>query len=300
MRLRNALIVTVASSACFSTLAVLARLAYDAGGRPLPMLAWRFAVAAVLMAAFLAIRQRSALIAGFADLGRYAALSLTGYGAASICFFFALRTISASVATVLLYAYPAMVVIIEATVRRERVSGSRVAAVGLTFAGCALAAGLLDSEIIVNVGGVLLAIGAALGYAIFTVLSGRLSASRSRLVLMTYTFGISAVGIAVVTLLAGESLSPAGWSLRLWLILLLIVLVPTYAAVVLFLRGVRELGPARAALVSTTEPVFTVLLAAVVLGERLTIGQSAGAVLVIAGIALAEWRGRPVDGPALV
>ncbi len=300
MHRRTALVVVVASAACFSTLAVLARLAYAEGGRPLPMLAWRFAIAAVLMGAFLAVRQRQALVAGLKDLGRYASLSLTGYGAASICFFFSLRHVSASVATVLLYAYPALVVVIEAVQRRERPSALRAVAVGLTFAGCALAAGVADSAVVVNATGVLLALGAALGYAIFTVLSGRFVASRSRLVLMAYTFGISALGVATVTLLAGESLSPAGWSIDLWLIVLLMVLVPTYGAVVLFLRGVRELGASRAALASTMEPVFTVLLAAVVLGERLTWGQSAGAVMVIAGIALAERPGRSADVPALV
>jgi drug/metabolite transporter (DMT)-like permease len=288
------------SSACFATLAVLARLAYAEGGRPLPLLTWRFAVAAAVMATFLALRQRSALVAGVRDIPRYALLSLTGYGAASICFFFALRHLSASVGTLLLYAYPAIVAVIESVLDHQRLPVSRVVAVALTFAGCALAAGLLDSAVVVNVPGVLLALGAASAYALFTLLSSRLIADRSRLVLMTYTFGISAIGIGVVTLLAGESLVPTGWTPQLWLILGLMVLLPTYAAVVLFLSGIRALGPSRASLISTMEPVFTVALAGVVLGERMTATQWAGALLVIAGIALAERPRGVVEVPAAV
>jgi drug/metabolite transporter (DMT)-like permease len=290
----------VVSSACFATLAVLARLAYAEGGRPLPLLTWRFAVAAAVMATFLALRQRSALVAGVRDIPRYALLSLTGYGAASICFFFALRHLSASVGTLLLYAYPAIVAVIESVLDHQRLPVSRVVAVALTFAGCALAAGLLDSAVVVNVPGVLLALGAASAYALFTLLSSRLIADRSRLVLMTYTFGISAIGIGVVTLLAGESLVPTGWTPQLWLILGLMVLLPTYAAVVLFLSGIRALGPSRASLISTMEPVFTVALAGVVLGERMTATQWAGALLVIAGIALAERPRGVVEVPAAV
>lgn len=300
MRRSTALIAVVVSSACFATLAVLARLAYAEGGRPLPLLTWRFAVAAAVMATFLALRQRSALVAGVRDIPRYALLSLTGYGAASICFFFALRHLSASVGTLLLYAYPAIVAVIESVIDHQRLPASRVVAVALTFAGCALAAGLLDSAVVVNVPGVLLALGAASAYALFTLLSSRLIADRSRLVLMTYTFGISAIGIGVVTLLAGESLVPTGWTPQLWLILGLMVLLPTYAAVVLFLSGIRALGPSRASLISTMEPVFTVALAGVVLGERMTATQWAGALLVIAGIALAERPRGVVEVPAAV
>jgi drug/metabolite transporter (DMT)-like permease len=132
-------------------------------------------------------------------------------------------------------------------------------------------------------------------------LSSRLVGDRSRLVLMAYTFGLSALGIGAVTLLAGESLSPAGWSPRLWLLLAAIVALPTFAAVVLYLRGVRALGAPRAAIASTAEPIFTIALAAVVLGERLRPVQLLGALLVIAGIAAAEWpRTGGADEPALL
>lgn len=288
MRRDFALPAVIASSACFATLAVLTRLAYAEGGRPLPMLAWRFAVAGGLMAAYLALKTPRALRDGLTDVPRFAALSLTGYGAASVCFFFALQHASASVVTVLLYAYPAMVTFASALLKRESPGARRLAAILLTFAGCALAAGTLEPGVRVRPIGVVLALGAAAGYALFTLLSERMVA-RPRLVLMTYTFGLSAVGISVVALLVGEPLSVAGWSGELWILLGLIVALPTVAAVLLFLQGVRALGATRTALVSTLEPVFTIMLAAILLGERLTMVQSLGAVLVIGGIMLAEW-----------
>ncbi|MDO8848213.1 MAG: DMT family transporter [Coriobacteriia bacterium] len=298
MRRRTALFVVITSAACFATLAVLTRLAYAEGGRPLPLLSWRFAIAGVLMIGLLAVRRPGALRDGLKDLPRYAALSFTGYGAASVCFFFSLQHITASVATVLLYAYPAIVALIESALDRERIAPSRLGAIVMTFLGCALAAGVLDGAVEVNGTGIVLALGAALGYALFTVLSDRLVGDRSRLVLMAYTFALSAVGVGLVTVVVGEPLSPAGWTPRLWLILALIVLVPTYAAVTLFLRGVRELGASQASLVSAMEPVFTVVLAILLLGERLTIAQSAGAALVIGGIALAERPRKTPDVPA--
>src|SRR5574340_1043498 len=249
MRRSRAVIIVLVSAACFATLAVLTRLAYQQGGRPLPLLVWRFAIAATVMGGYLLIRQPAALRAGLRDLPRYAALSLTGYGAASLCFFFALRHASASVVTVLLYAYPAIVAGIDAALEHQRIGRARVAAIALTFAGCALAAGLFDARQVVSVPGVVLALGAALGYALFTLLSERLTPGRPRLVLMTYTFALAALAVCAVALVTGESLDPGGWSSALWLILVLIVSIPTFTAVVLFLRGVKELGAPQAALV---------------------------------------------------
>lgn len=288
MRRNLAVGIVVTSSACFATLAVLTRLAYRVGGQPLPMLAWRFAIASLLIGTYLAITAPGALARALPDLPRFAALSLTGYGAASVCFFFALQHAPASVVTVLLYAYPAMVAVGEALLRRRRIPSTVLWAIALTFVGCALVAGVLDNETTVGAAGVALGLIAALGYALFTLLSERLG-SRSRAVLMTYTFGISAVGISALTLLSGQSLSPISWSAGLWVLVALMVLLPTVAAVLLFLRGLRELGASRTAIISTLEPVFTILLAAVLLGERMSVLQSLGAALVIGGIVLAEW-----------
>ncbi len=292
---RSALVTVLVSAACFATLAVLAVLAYESGARPLPLLAWRFGIAALALAGFLAWRRPGALRAGVAEVPRYALLSLTGYGAASLCFFFALRHASASVVTVLLYTYPAMVSVASAALDREQLGVRRLVALLLTFVGGALAVGIIGDVVRVRPAGVALGLGAAVGYAAFSLLSARLLGSRSRLVPMAYMFGMSSVGIGILALAVGEPLSPVGWTPTVWALLAAIVAIPTLAAVLLYLHGIERLGAPRAAIASTAEPVFTILLAAAVLGERLSIGQAFGAILVMAGIGLAEWPTR--SGP---
>jgi drug/metabolite transporter (DMT)-like permease len=196
---------------------------------------------------------------------------------------------SASIVTVLLYTYPAMVALATAALDRARLARRRTLALVLTFTGAALAVGLLDGRAQANVLGVALALGAAIGYAAFSLLSARILRGRDRLVPMAYMFAFSAVGIGTVTILTGESLLPVGWSGATWTLLAAIVVLPTLAAVLLYLRGIEHLGAPRAAIVSTAEPIFTIALAALVLGERLSAAQVAGAALVIAGIATAEW-----------
>jgi drug/metabolite transporter (DMT)-like permease len=75
-------------------------------------------------------------------------------------------------------------------------------------------------------------------------------------------------------------------------------------AIQAFYGGVRRIGGARASLISTVEPVYTIAIATLLFGEVLTPVQLLGGALVIAGVLLAEsGRGnetarpsRPTDG----
>jgi len=297
---RWSLAAVVLSAACFGTLAVLTPLAYREGAEPLPLLAWRFVFAALLLGGLATLRERRALLVPRADLARYAVLALTGYGAASVCFFFALTFADASVVAVLLYAYPALVTVSSWLFLGQRASWQQGLAVAITFLGCALVVGLGSSQLYAAWQGIVLGLLAAVGYTVFNLFSHRWLPGRSRLTMMAYTFGIAVLLPTVGSIALGgwASLSVAGWSSTLWLILVAIVLVPTFAAVVLYLEGIRGLGPSQAAVVSTLEPLFTIALAAWVLGERLAPLQLAGAVLVLAGVVTAEVAQRAVGEPA--
>jgi drug/metabolite transporter (DMT)-like permease len=285
------LLAVAVSAACFSTLAVLTKLIYAYDVKPLPLLTWRFLIVSVLMASYVALTAPSALKVRLADMRRFAVLALLGYGAASVCFFFALASgTSASVVAMLLYTYPAMVVLASAVFQGERMDPRRIGAVVLTFAGCALVVGVFAGGVQVSWLGVLLGLGAAAGYTVFTMLSYTWITEKPRSVLMTYTFGLAALGTGVLTLITGGSLSPVGWVWQVWLLLGLIVLVPTFVAVILLFRGMKRLGTTRTAIVSTLEPLFTIALAALLLGDRLTLTQWLGAALVLTGVLLAEWR----------
>ncbi len=298
---RVSLVSVVISAACFGTLAVLTPLAYAEGAQPLPLLTWRFVIAAILLGVLASAGNRRALVVPRSDLLRYSALALTGYGAASVCFFFALVYADASVVAVLLYAYPAMVTIAGWLFLGEKPSWGQGTAVLVTFIGCALVVGLGSGEAAAAWQGVVLGLGAAVGYTLFNLLSARWLEGRSRLTMMAYTFGIAAFlpGVAAVATGGLAALSVAAWTPTVWMLLAAIVLIPTFAAIVLYLEGIRGLGPAQAAVISTLEPLFTIVLALIFLDERLTALQFVGAALVLCGVVLSEVLARSAQLEAL-
>lgn len=289
MRRSHSVAIVVASAACFGTLAALTPLAYAGGALPLPLLAWRFLLAALVLGGVSTLRDRRALAVPRADLWRFSLLALTGYGAASVCFFFALRFADASVVAVLLYAYPALVMVTGWVFLKEVVTWQRVAAVAVTFVGCALVVGLLGGQARAAWQGIVLGLGAAVGYASFNLLSHRWLPGRSQATMMTYTFAIAGALAGLLGLLSGQSLAPV-WGSRVWWILAVIVFVPTVSAVLLYMQGIRGLGPAQAAVISSLEPLFTMAFAWLLLNERLGAMQIVGGVLVLVGVVIAETR----------
>lgn len=295
-----AVLSAVISAACFGSLAVLATLAYEFGAQPLQLLAWRFGLASGLMALYLAVREASSLKLDRHELVSVARMSLTGYGAASICFFFALKYADAAVVGILLYTYPAMVVLYQHFSGRDRAHMGRLVAVVVTFIGCALVADPFDAAGGVRPAGILLGLGAAACYALFSALSDTwLTSGRSRATLMTYVFAFAGILAAVAAVGTGSRLTPTGWEPGTWLLLAAVIVFPTFIAVLLYLAAVRRLGASQAALISTFEPLFTIVFAGIVLGERLSGVQWLGAVLVLAGVLIAEAGARIFDQAAV-
>jgi drug/metabolite transporter (DMT)-like permease len=279
----------VASAACFATLGVLQTWSYAGRAEPMTLLAVRFAIAAVVMAVAQAFLDPKALRVSMGDIGRFAAMSLTGYGAASLCYAIANRMIGPSVTTVLLFTYPAIVSLIGWVFLKERFPPRRIAAVVLTFAGCALAAGVLGSTDRLDPLGLALGLGAGLGYAVFNVLSYRTMRRTPRLTAMAYTFAFSAVQMTVAAAFYGTLPTVAAWDPMVWVWIALMVAVPTFAAIMLYLGGIKRMGASQAAVVATLELPFAVIFAWLALARELGPWQILGAAVVLSGVVLAEW-----------
>jgi drug/metabolite transporter (DMT)-like permease len=272
------LVLVVLSTLAFGVLPIFGKVAYAAGVRPVPLLAWRYVVAAVV---FSLLRR-----APMPD--RRTRLRLWAIGAVFVCnslaYFLALTTVPASTVALLLYSYPVMVAFLAAAVGLERLTPRDLVAALLAFAGCALtAAGGLGT--ILHVGpGVLFALLSALIYASYIVLVGRFAPGVAAEHVAQHLAQASAVVCGVLAVSTGDVGLPT--APRAWLPVLGIAVVSTVLALRMFLAGLARVGPTRASVVSSLEVVVTLVLAFVLLGERLGPLQWLGAVLILGAVAL--------------
>jgi drug/metabolite transporter (DMT)-like permease len=272
------------SGAAFGAMAVFGKLAYDGGATVGTLLAVRFVLAAILfwILVLAAGGAREVRALRGRDVGVGLALGAGGYAIQAGCYFTALERIDASLLSLLLYTFPAMVAVAAVALGRERLDGRRLAALGLASGGLALVVagagtGALDPL------GTALGLGAAVVYSTYILVSESVVERVRPSVLSALVCSGAAISLTAGSAFLGElrpdELTLAGWG---WLACLAVV--STVAAVSLLFAGLRRVGPTTASILSTVEPVVTVVLAYLVFGELLGIVQILGGVLVIAAV----------------
>lgn len=266
----------VTSAVGFGVMPVLTKVVYDDGVGPFGVLSVRFSVAAVLLLA-LALVRGERLPRG-RQLGVLALLGGVGYVVESLCYFSALSRISAGLTALLLYLYPALVVVLSAVLLRHRPSRTATVCVVIATAGTALTIGPVAGGRPV---GVLLGLAAAASYALYIVLSSRAIAGVGPLATSAVVMGSCGLVYDALALATHARLPHSG---QAWAAEAGVAVLGTVVAVAAFFGALALLGPSDTAVLSTVEPVVSVAAAALALGERLTPVQVAGGVLVLAAV----------------
>jgi len=274
-RLAGYLLVIVAATG-FGAMPIFARFAYAEGVDLSAMLFLRFAIAAALMTLLMFVcrlrwpRGR--------DLWLLIGMGALGYVGQAYCFFAALRHATAGLTTLLLYLYPAIVTVLAAVLARRRLSGKRLAAVLAALSGAAIAVG---DSIAGSPLGITLGVGAALIYSVYILVGARVTDSAGAIPGATVVMLAAAFVYGGVALTQGAALPQTGTG---WAAVTAIALLSTAAAIAAFLAAMRRLGAADAATLSTLEPVITIVLAALFLGESIGWRQLLGGAVILVAV----------------
>ena len=225
------------------------------------------------------------------DWGLLLLAGLLGYYLASVLDFVGLQYISASLERLILFLYPTLTVLISAVWMRKRVARRTLLAIVLSYGGTVLV--MLGERSPVGGHGALwlgsaLVFAAAVAYALYLLMTPTLIDRFGSLRLNGLSMSVA--GVAALThfaLVQGQpwaflcDLPKAAWGYGLVLGVFATV-VPT----LLLMMGIERIGAPRAALLSSGGPVFTLLLAVLVLKEPLTAVQWLGVALNLGGVML--------------
>ena len=278
MKQLTGILLIAVSAASFGTLAIFGRFLYTNGLDTFTMLFLRFGFAALLMTMILLARRekfpRGKILLQLIGMGAL------GYVGQSFSYLTAIKYASAGLVALLLYLYPMFVFVLSMIVLREKVTWIKVLALVLALVGTTLTVDPAGGQL----QGILLAVCAALIYSVYIIVGTNVmkhvSAVQSSLVIFASAGTVYGILMAV----NGVHLPASGNG---WLGIAGIVLIATVIPVATFLAGLERIGPTNAAMLSTLEPVVTVLLAAWIFDERLNaIVMLGGGLILIAVILL--------------
>ena len=275
------MLLAAVSASSYGLAITLARLAFDGGANPGTVMVLRYLMAVAVVAAVLRalgwrFRPPGALRGGLARL------ALGNFGV-TLGYLTSILFIPVSLATVVFYTYPLMVMAIVPMVQNTRLGLRQFAAFGLAFTGLAMALG--PSLAVLDGRGVALALLAAVSAAYVFIVSPRVIGAYHAVGVSLYV-NLAGIGFAGLFLAGAGGIqlpeSAPGWAGLGGVGLFYVV-----GTLTMFL-ALQGAGSLRASLIFNLEPVVVICAAAVLLGERLAPLQMGGVALVVAALTLAS------------
>lgn len=252
---------------------------------------------------FLVLLPLVGLFRGWRHLGLSAAdvrdtflIGVLGVAASNYFYYLAIQRTNVATAIIVQYTAPVWVLLYTVARGQQKPTLQRVGAVALAVTGIALVIGLFGGrELRLDSIGLLAGLLAAVSFAFYNVGGHNILARHDRWMVLLYTTCSASLFWLVVN--PPWKIVAAHFSSEQWLFLVLFSLLSVLAPFSFYFAGLQHLEPARAIVVSCLEPVFSIVIAAAVLGEIMRPLQVAGIVFVLAAIIVVQLPDRQSAQP---
>ena len=309
----------IMSAVAFGSGGLFARPVYATGVDWLTLMAWRFAIAGGL--SWLVLLANPTARRALRKVSRRTLLATMGLGvwyvSNTATYYAGIAEVDLSLAALIIYIYPPVVAVLALKLGRPLEGRRAWTALGIAVAGVVLAVGGINASTAPPPGALLLVIAAPLLYSGWIILAARLSGERSDRTGHGSDEGANAAvaGAVMLTTTAAvywamcfataHPVLPSTIPGEAWPGIAGVAVVAGFLAVQGFYAGAQRVGAAQASLISTVEPLWTIVAASLLLGERLGPIQWAGGALILAGVLLSQMPARgdrsqlPMPAPLL-
>jgi DME family drug/metabolite transporter len=240
----------------------------------------------VLLFALVLLRGWKRLWLPAADLGRMFVLGILGVAASNYLYYLAIQRTNVATAIIVQYTAPILVLLYTVARGLQKPTPQRIVAVGLAVTGIALVIGIFGGGFRLDTIGVMAALGAAFSFAFYNIGGHNILARYDRWTVLLYV--ILSASLFWIVVNPPWKIAAAHYSGSQWLFLLVFSLLSVLAPFSFYFAGLQHLEPTRAIVVSCLEPVFSIVIAAMVLGELMRPLQTVGIVLVLVAIVVVQ------------
>jgi len=238
------------------------------------------------------------------DLAHCFLLGTLGVAVSNYFYYVAIQRTNVATAIIVQYTAPVWVLFYVVARGQQKLSLQKVVAVALAVAGIALVIGIVGTKpndgraLRLDSYGLFAALLASLSFAFYNVGGHRILARYDRWRVLVWTLAPAAAFWLVVN--SPWKIVAAHYAPGQWLFLFIFSMISVLGPFSLYFLGLQHLEPTRAIIASCLEPVFSILLAALFLGEVLRPSQAVGIIFVLAAIVIVQRHGRTVTEDAVL
>ncbi len=289
---KTAPILILSAGALWGTLGIFVRTLSAFQLTSIQIAALRIAAGAVILLAGTALLDREKLKIRLRDMGWFIGTGLCGILLFTVCYFKTISLASLSVAAILLYTAPIMVMLMSLALFREKMTKRKFLALLTAFSGCVLVTGI-GGDGRISPAAVGFGLASAFGYGLYSILGSFALRRYSPITVTTYSFLCAGIGSLIISdpgdICRKIQASPKPGNALLCILLLAIV---TAALPYLFYTiGLSSVRASSASIMASVEPVVATLAGRLVFGEALTVSSFVGIALVIAAVVILNMPG---------
>ena len=265
------------------TIGIFGRLIYLHEPDPLTVVTFRALIAFFLLFFATILFNPDSLRIRRIDYLYFAVYGLLSVTFCFLLFFYAIKFTTIATATILLYTYPAFIVILSTFLLKEELTKTKFLALLLTFLGCILVIQVYDpAQLKLNLRGIIYGLGAGLGAGFYSIFGKKAVERYNPWTVVTYALGFG--GFFLLLIRGASPLYTANYPLMTWVWISALAIFSTLLGYSLYTRGLKYIEAGRAGIVATWEVVVASFLAFIIFGEKLTPLQIFGALFIFLGI----------------
>lgn len=263
-----------------------------AGFTSIQIVSLRLSVAALSFTLILCLKDPGGFRIRLKDVPLFLGLGFGSVLFFTACYFTAIRMMTLSMAAILLYTSPIWVMLLSLLLFHEKMTVRKLLALGVSFLGCIFVSGLGSGESIVSPAGILIGLGAGLGYGLYSILGTVALRRYSTYTVTAYTFVIAAAGSLFLCSLPDlwHKITVCQSKPYLCFLIVLTGLVTAVIPFLLYTLGLEQVEASRAAILATVEPMVATLFGVIVFHEYMTISSMLGILCIITAIILLNFR----------
>ena len=284
MSKRLAYIYVILGAACWGLIGIFNRMLGAAGVSVWNRVTIRNFLSLVLLTAVFALIRRSVFRIQLRHLPIFMGAGLFSVLGLAVTYFNCQMHCSLAVAGILLYLAPAFVVLMSALFWKAPITKRKVAALVLSFLGCALVSGIMSGALTVSATGLLLGIASGFCYATYTIFAHYGLKHYDSLTMIYWTFFFA--GLGSLLFLDWSTLEPVLSVPMTWLGMVGLVVVATVLPYLFYTKGLEGVESGKASIIANVEPVVAALTGIVFYREMMDLWTVLGIVCVLGGVVL--------------
>ncbi|MBU3154803.1 DMT family transporter [Clostridium estertheticum] len=272
----------ILSASAFGIMPILAKLSYRGGANTYSTLFLRFLFAAIMLFYYLKTKGISMKLTKKQSI-LILIIGVFGFTLTTSSLYMSYNYIGIGMASMIFYIYPSIVTILAYMFYKEKIYFRKIISLIISLMGIYI---LIDkASVSFNIKGIILALIAAVLYSLYVL--GASNKEFKNINSYVLTFYISCASATVMFIAA---MSTSNFSIHIsfyaLVAILLIAFISTVVALMAFLEGVRLIGPSKASILSTIEPIVSLILGIIILGEPISSRIIIGSIMIVLSVVI--------------